>query len=95
MTTSLASYRRAKNKSKSNNDICSIVNEINDNSDGNRNHNASNLRRISSDDLSDLAEIMDDANDIDEDADNFPNDVSGQNMAGVRKEHNNRRNIVR
>ncbi|TMW41702.1 hypothetical protein DOY81_013218, partial [Sarcophaga bullata] len=94
MTTSLASYRRAKNKSKSNNDICSIVTEINENSDGNRNHNASNLRRISSDDLSDLAEIMDDPNDMDEDGDNFPNDVSGHNMAGVRKEHNNRRNIV-
>ncbi|XP_065363149.1 uncharacterized protein LOC135956545 [Calliphora vicina] len=92
MTTSLASYRRAKNKSKSNNDICSIANDISGSS-GSVNDHGTNLRRISSDDLSDLAEIMDDPNDLDDD--DFANDASGHNITGVRKEQNNRRNVVR
>ncbi|TMW41558.1 hypothetical protein DOY81_013362 [Sarcophaga bullata] len=71
---SARNHHNLKHYGKSNNDICSIVTEINENSDGNRNHNASNLRRISSDDLSDLAKIMDDPNDMDEDGDNFPNE---------------------
>lgn len=94
MTTSLASYRRAKSKSKSNTDICSIANDINGNS-VNGNDGATNLRRISSDDLSDLAEIMDDPNDLDDDGNDFANDASGQNITGIRKERNNRRNVVR
>lgn len=85
MTTSLTSYRRSKMKSKSNNDIChSIVTESGANGEPNSG-STSNLRRISSDDLSDLAEMMESSNALDD----------GDNSPVVRKERNNRRSMVR
>ncbi|XP_059224242.1 putative uncharacterized protein DDB_G0289263 isoform X2 [Stomoxys calcitrans] len=89
MTTSLASYRRGKTKSKSNSDIRSIA--ANDLHNGGHidSDNVGKLRRASSDDLSDLAEIMDDPMDQDD----F--DVTKEtSVTGVRKEQNNRRNMV-
>lgn len=91
MTTSLASYRRGKTKSKSNSDICSIANDIGCPANGGAD-NVGNLRRSSSDDLSDLAEIMDDAIDQDDDLEAATKET---NVGGVRKEQNNRRNVVR
>ncbi|XP_037932068.1 GATA zinc finger domain-containing protein 14-like [Teleopsis dalmanni] len=93
MTTSLTSYRRSKLKSKSNNDICSIVTETTTTQGTNgagatvaQNSSSSNLRSISSENISDLVEIME----SNEQQNNDDNDNAG----GVRKEHNNRRSIV-
>ncbi|XP_036347529.1 uncharacterized protein LOC118756898 isoform X2 [Rhagoletis pomonella] len=84
MTTSFTSYRRSKVKSKSNNDISSVVAEVNGVSG--ELHNSS--QHVSNDDLSDLAEMMDININKEE-------QVSAEDVAVVRKEHNNRRSIVR
>ncbi|XP_017474383.1 PREDICTED: uncharacterized protein LOC108364999 [Rhagoletis zephyria] len=83
MTTSFTSYRRSKVKSKSNNDISSVVAEVNGVSG--ELHNSS--QHVSNDDLSDLAEMMDININKEE-------QVSAEDVAVVRKEHNNRRSIV-
>uniref|UniRef100_A0A1B0AHW9 ANK_REP_REGION domain-containing protein n=1 Tax=Glossina pallidipes TaxID=7398 RepID=A0A1B0AHW9_GLOPL len=93
MTTSFTSYRRNKNKNKTNNnDICLVANELN--SHGvNIKDDSTNLRRIPSDDLSDLAEMLDDA---DESNNTTITDATmhlGSN-GGVRKERNSRRSVV-
>ncbi|XP_020717273.1 putative uncharacterized protein DDB_G0286901 isoform X1 [Ceratitis capitata] len=83
MTTSFTSYRRSKVKSKSNNDISSVVAEVNGVSG-----DLHNLpQHLSDDDFSDLAENMD----INVGKDKK---LSNEDVAVVRKEHNNRRSVV-
>ncbi|XP_069965767.1 uncharacterized protein f isoform X1 [Bactrocera oleae] len=83
MTTSFTSYRRSKVKSKSNNDISSIVAEMN----GVSGIADSLPQHISNDDISNFAEMMDTTvrKEI---------NLSNEDVAVVRKEHNNRRSVV-
>ncbi|XP_011183443.1 uncharacterized protein Espn isoform X2 [Zeugodacus cucurbitae] len=83
MTTSFTSYRRSKIKSKSNNDISSIVAEMN----GVSGIVDSLPQHISNDDISDLAEIMDKTG-------RKESKLCNEDVAVVRKEHNNRRSVV-
>ncbi|XP_053948090.1 probable serine/threonine-protein kinase DDB_G0282963 isoform X2 [Anastrepha ludens] len=83
MTTSLTSYRRSKVKSKSNNDISSVVAEVNGVSG--ELHNSP--QHVSNDDLSDLAEMM--SVNVEKEK-----NLASDDVAVVRKEHNNRRSIV-
>ncbi|XP_067634586.1 putative uncharacterized protein DDB_G0289263 isoform X3 [Eurosta solidaginis] len=83
MTTSLTSYRRSKKKSKSNNDVSSVVAEVNGVS-GDVHHSS---QHVSNDDLSNLADMMNT---------NLDNEkkLSNEDVTVVRKEQNNRRSIV-
>lgn len=89
MTTGLASYRRNRVKSKSNNDICSIGMSLEAPEKEKR-----STRHISSEDLATLAEIVHQPN-MPANSANEDMESAEQNLTGLRKEFNNRRNIVR